>query len=281
MNARVATAAGIVAGLLAVADASAATLTTLSSDFESPEFTVGLVGGNPLYTAGQGGWGSYNAVIENSQLISARIVNDRAHTGTQSLHTVNDTRLLQKALDADGIGNPASGGEYPSHSGGFSINAARDWWVQAWVWIDPGERARMGLVNGLGTCPLLDIGNFGNGNDADEPYANTCLANSGNQPNLGAGIYGQWLLLEMVHTTAMGQAMEFRISGAGIDYSLALSPYSGPGSGSPAYLGLTGDVWWDDVRAGYGEAPSPVPLPGAAWLMASALGVLARHARRR
>jgi hypothetical protein len=281
MNSYRSCAAVVIVGILAAADASAATITTLSSDFESPEFTVGLVGGNPPYTAGQGGWGGYNGVIENSQLISARIVDDRAHTGTQSLHTVNDTRLLQKALDADGIGNPSSGGEYPAHSGGFSINAARDWWVQAYVWINPGKRVRMALVNGLGGCPLLDIGNFGTGADPGEPYANTCLANSGNQANLGSGVYGQWLLLEMVHTTTMGQAMEFRISGTGIDYSISLSPYSGPGSGSPAYLGLTGDAWWDDVRAGYGDAPSPVPLPGAGWLMASALGVLARHARRR
>lgn len=275
---------------LAAAPASAATVTTLYSDFESPGFSVGPIGGNPPYSAGQGGWGGYNAVIENGQTISARIVDDRAHTGTQSLRTVNDTRLLQKALDA----NPppqspnygSSGGEYPSHSGGFTLNAAYDWWVQAYVWINPGARVRLALVNGLGGCPLLDIGNFGGGNDPGEPYANTCLANSGNQPNLGEDVYGQWLLLEMVHTTAMnntpnGAAMEFRITGAGIDHTIQLAPYSGPGSGNPAYLGLTGDAWWDDVRAGYGEAPSPVPLPGGVWLLASAIGVLVRSARER
>jgi hypothetical protein len=131
------------------------------------------------------------------------------------------------------------------------------------------------LRSGLGGCPLLDIGNFGGGNDPGEPYANTCLAQTGNQPNLGSQAYGQWLLLEMVHTVAMGQAMEFRISGAGIDWSTSLGPYSGPGSGNPAYLGLAGDAFWDDVRAGYGDAPvSTVPVPGAGWLLGSALGAI-------
>lgn len=282
------TAVAFLSCLLASVPAAAATIVTLNADFESPTFTVGNIANDPNAT-GQGGWGGYNSVIEDGQLVRARIVDDRAHTGTQALRTTADTRVIQKALDANPQpGSPnygSSGGEYPFHSGGFSLHPSYDWWIQAWVWIKPGSSARFALLNGLGGCPLLDIGNFGGGNDPGEPYANSCLANSGDQVNLGAAAYGQWLLLEMVHTTAMnntpnGAAMEFRIIGTGIDRTIQLAPYSGPGSGNPAYLGLAGDVWWDDVRAGYGEAPAPVPVPAAAWLMASALVSLALRRHR-
>lgn len=271
-------------GFVFVAGQAAATTITLSSDFESPTFSIGNIANDPNAT-GQGGWGGYNSVIENSQLVRARITDERAHTGTQSLRTTSDVRTINKALDVDGTEpyNPSSGGEYPFHSGGFTLYPGYDWWVQAWVWINPGASARFTLSNGLGSCPILDIGDFGfgNANSPGEVYANTCTAFTG-EPNLGAAAFGQWLLLEMVHTTAMGAGMEFRITGPGLNRVYALGSYSGPGSGSPAYLGLAGDAFWDDVRAGYGAVPaaSVVPVPGAAWLLISALGVLGAVRRK-
>lgn len=124
--------AGALAGVLLAGTAAASTIVTLSSDFESPTFTVGDVVTDPDPT-GQGGWGGANAVIEDSQLVRARIVDDKARTGTQSLRTTSDNRPISKALDADGLGNPGSGGEFPFHLGGFSLHSSRDWWVQAWV----------------------------------------------------------------------------------------------------------------------------------------------------
>lgn len=245
--------------------ASAATVTTLDVDFE--DLTVGLVGGNPLYTPGQGGWGGYNAVQVGNTIVFAAISDQQAHTGTQSLKTVADSRTLLKALDP-------SQGEYP-YGQPFSINNAVDWWVQAWVRINPGGSALMTLNNGLGTCPLLRIASTG------VPYVNGCISDDPSQTTLGSGAFGEWLALEMVHTTSMGQGLEFRITGPGIDRTILLGNYSGPGSGSPAYLGLTGDAFWDDVQVGTGLAPALVPLPGAAWLFASAVGLLAGIRRRK
>jgi hypothetical protein len=152
---------GIVMGSAPV---GAATVTTLSSDFEQPAFVVGNITNDPNVT-GQGGWGGWNSVIEDGQLVRARVVNDRAYTGTQSLRTTSDTRVIAKALDAEGTApyNTSSTGEYPFHSGGFTLYPTYDWWVQTRVWIAPGGSARFSLVNGLGGCPVLDIGNFGAG----------------------------------------------------------------------------------------------------------------------
>lgn len=275
-------AVGAVGGLLVAAGASAATVTTLLSDFESPTFVVGDIGGNPPYSAGQGGWGGFNSVIQDGQLLRARIVDDRAFSGAQSLRTTSDGRTINKALDATGTDpyNSASGGEWPSHSGGFTLHSGYDWWVRARVWINPGASARFSLLSGLGGCPILDIGDFGSGGASSpgEVYANSCTGFTG-EANLGSAAFGQWLLLEMVHTTAMGAGMEFRITGAGLNRVYAVGSYSGPGSGSPAYVGLAGDAYWDDVMAGYGAAPPVVPVPGAVWLMASALGALAAARR--
>jgi hypothetical protein len=284
MNRNLACASVGLLALFAASQAPSATITTLNVDFESPVFSIGDISNDPNAT-GQGGWGGFNAILDGNGAccLRARVTAERAYSGTQSMLTTSDTRTINKALDAEGTDpyNTASGGEYPFHSGGFTLFPGYDWWVQARVWINPGGAARMALINGLGGCPLLDIGNFGFGNASGEPYANSCLSSSGSQPNLGAEAFGQWLLLEMVHTTAMGQGMEVRITGAGISRTISLASYSGPGSGNPAYLGLAGDAFWDDVRAGYGDAPAPVPLPGAAWLLVSALGAIAGRLRRR
>jgi hypothetical protein len=269
--------AGLVAAALVaalVASVADATTITLNSDFEAPTFVVGNIGGNPPFSAGQGGWGGYNSVIENGQLVRARIVNDKAYSGTQSLRTTSDSRVIQKSL------NPA-GGEYPTGSA-FNINNNVDWWVQTLVWINPGASVSFALLNGLGSCPLLNIGPRGQitGTQVGQPYVNGCVSQDTTQANLGSGAFGQWLTLEMVHTTSMGQGMEFRITGQGINRIIALGTYGGPGSGSPAFVGLSGDAWWDDVRAGYGAVPAVVPVPGAAALLVSALGLLAGLRRR-
>lgn len=248
--------------------AAATTVTTLSVDFESPTYSVGAIGGNPPYSAGQGGWGGYNAIIVNSQIVSARISNEQAHSGTQALRTVADTRLLLKAL------NPSLG-EYPA-AGFFSINNAVDWWIQAWVRITPGASITMALVNGLGSCPLLQISASG------VPYANGCISASSGQATLGAGAFDQWLALQMVHTTSMGQGVQFTITGPGINRNIMLGNYSGAGSGSPQYLGLTGNAFWDDIRVGTGLAPAmiPTPVPAAVWLFGGALCLLGALKRR-
>jgi hypothetical protein len=243
---------------LLCAGPAVATTVTLDSNFDS--LTVGAVGGNPGFTAGQGGWGGYHA---------ASISNTYAHSGSQSLKTSPITipsfgylgSTINKALDA------TVSGEYPT-AGAFTINNAVDWWVQAWVRINAGGSAFMTLSNGLGSCPLLQILPTG------KPEVNGCISSDYGQTTLGAGAFEQWLFVEMVHTTAMGQAMEFRITGPGISRTITLGNYSGPGSGSPAYLGLAGDAYWDDVKAGTGMALAIVPVPAAAWLMGGALILL-------
>ena len=168
-------------------------------------------------------------MLVNNQLIFASIVNDQAHSGTQSMRTTADTRPMNKALDpfnhdlnADPIPH-----EYP-FADGFSIGGATDWWVQAWVSIPTGSSgATMTLRNGLGDCPLLQIQGDG------VPYVNSCLAQDVNQTSLGAGAFDQWLALEMVHTTDMLQGMEFRITGPGISRIIPIASYTGPGSSGP------------------------------------------------
>ncbi len=140
--------------------------------------------------------------------------------------------------------------------------------------INAGGTALMTMFNGLGGCPLLEISGTG------VPYANTCLAHDPSQATLGSGAFGQWLLLEIVHS-APTLTVTFSITGPGIDRDIVLSPYSGPGSAIPVYLGLSGDAFWDDVRAGYGEVPAPVPLPGVVGLLIPAFGFIGRFGRRR
>jgi hypothetical protein len=250
--------------------AGAVSVTTMSSDFESPTFAVGVVSPNPAST-GQGGWGGYNSVLgNNNQLIQASIASDQAHSGTQSMRTTYDTRTMNKALDP-------SQGEYP-FAGFFSINNATDWWVQAWVRMPSGSTGvLMTLFNALGGCPLVQISGAG------VPSTNVCIGNPPpvEQP-LGAGAFDQWLALEMVHTydPLHPTVLDFRITGPGISRTIHYDFYGSPGSGNPQYLGLSGDAWWDDVRAGTGTPPPLVPLPGAVWLMVSALGAMIGSRRR-
>lgn len=261
--------------LLAAGPVAATTVITTSSDFESPTFSPGIVAVNGVTGTGQGGWGGYNSVLVNNQLVMASIVNDQAHSGTQSMRTTFDTRPMNKALDPynHDLNADPSAHEYPFPDF-FTINNAVDWWVQAWVRIPSGSAGvTMTLLSGLGGCPLLQIQASG------VPYVNSCLGQDTTQATLGTGAFDQWIALEMVHTTSMLQAMEFRITGPGISRTITLGSYSGPGSGPEAYVGLSGDAWWDDVRAGTGTAPTLVPLPGAAWLFGSAFSLLGLRRR--
>ena len=127
--------------LLAAGPAAAVTVTTFSSDFESPTFSPGIVAINGVTGTGQGGWGGYNSVLVNNQLIFASIVNDQAHTGTQSMRTTGDTRTINKALDPynHNLVDDPNPHEYPN-ADFFSIGSSIDWWVQAWVRIPSGRQ---------------------------------------------------------------------------------------------------------------------------------------------
>jgi hypothetical protein len=249
---------------LCATQAPAATVTTLSVDFEAPAFAVGAIGGNPDYTAGQGGWGHYAA---------GSISDAQAFSGTQSLLsggvvTIGATHSL----------DPATQGDYPLAPNTFPTGG--DWWVQAWVWVESGGvGARLHVtpwgwylgISGTGT-PIVESAIPGV--PAEE------LANQ------GAAVLDQWILLQMSHSTtgdcpgnAPGRCIDFRIFGDDIDLSYSRSYYSaGPNS---TYGMLAGDAYWDDVAAGTGEPPTVVPLPGAAWLIVAALGATLRNARRR
>ena len=251
--------------------ASAATINTLGVvDFESPTFSVGVIGGNPLYTPGQGGWGGYSpGAISDAQ----------AHSGTQSLQTslAHGGGLAYggatKVLDA-------SGGEYP-YGAPFSIAVSTDWWVQAWVNVSSsGGGAQMALATGFGSCPYVQISGGGT------PIVEPCTA--GVPPlvfaNQGANVLDQWVLLRMVHSTSMLNEFEISIIGPNVNFS-AMMGYSGPpGVSAEQFLVLTGDAFWDDVSAGYGPPPPLVPEPALALLLgacAVAFSVRRRIADRR
>lgn len=255
-------------GLLALflADAASATTVTLDVDFESPTFTVGPIGGNPLYSAGQGGWGYY---------APGSIVDTEAHGGTQSLRaggviTYGATTTL----------DPATQGVYPTNVVNFPTGYASDWWVQAWVRVDSGgDGARLSLPTWGWYLQIA-----GNGTPTFESASPGGPATG---PNLGASALDQWVFVSMSHNSTTdgcgigvpGRCIDFTIRGANVD--LTLSRYytaSGPYS---QYLMLSGDAYWDDVSAGTGLAPSVVPLPAAGWLLVSALGTVVATRRRR
>lgn len=255
------------AGLLAILfnGVASATTVTLDVDFESPTFTVGPIGGNPPYTAGQGGWGYYSP---------GSIVDTEAHGGAQSLRAGGViTHGATKSLD------PATQGEYPTNVVNFPTGYASDWWVQAWVRVDSGGvGARMSLptwgwyleITGNGTPTFESV-------MPGQPPATL--------PSLGASVLDQWVFVQMAHNSATdgcgigvpGRCIDFTIRGASVD--LTFSRYytaSGPLS---QYLMLSGDAYWDDVSAGTGLAPTVVPLPAAGWLLAGALTTLAGRRR--
>ena len=249
-------AACLLALLILAHHADATTTETLSVDFESPAFAVGPTGGVPGFSAGQGGWGGFNG---------ASISNAQAHGVTQSLRTGSFAQGdLLKALDP-------SLGEYPV-GGFFSIGYAQDWWVQAWVRIDPGSDVALDLLNGLGTCPLLQISGAG------VPYVHGCTTQDPNQATLGPDAFNDWLLLQIQHTAAEGQQIDFSITGPGISRQISLPQYTGPGSGNLQYLGLRGDAYWDDIAAGYGTPPVAAevsaPEPGTMTLLGASLAAL-------
>lgn len=262
----------ILTGLLAASPAmvaSAATVTTLSVGFESPAYVVGAIGGNPPYSAGQGGWGGYSP---------GSISDAQAFSGTQSLRSGGSlTTGATHSLD------PATQGDYPSASVTFPTGYASDWWLQARVRVDSGGvGARLAIptwgwyleISGTGT-PSFESAFPG------QPPATL--------PSLGASVLDQWLLVSMVHDASAdncgmgpgvpGRCIDFSISGTDVDVSFSrYYTASGPLS---QYLMLTGDAYWDDVAAGTGDPPALVPLPAAAWLLVSALGALGARARRR
>lgn len=251
--------------LLVTGQALAATITTLNVNFESPAFTTGPIGGNPGFSAGQGGWGGDASSISTAQ----------AHSGTQSLRS-GGTLITGATHSLD----PATQGNYPVAGVTFGTSYNTDWWVQAWVRVaSGGVGAQLSIptwgwylaISGTGT-PSLE--------SAIPGQPATSLANQ------GSNILDQWIFLQISHSStapceaagAPGRCMDFRILGQNVD--LAYSRYytaSGPYS---QYVQLRGDAYWDDVQAGYGPAPAPVPLPGAAWLFISAFGTLLGKARR-
>jgi hypothetical protein len=92
-----------------------------------------------------------------------------------------------------------------------------------------------------------------------------------------------------VHTAASGQELDFSITGPGINRLIVLDSYTGPGTGNPQYIGLSGDAYWDDVSAGYGPIPAtgtgadPVPEPESVSLLGAALlslGLIRRRKKR-
>lgn len=216
--------------------------TTLYTDFESPVFTPGAIGGN-CCGAGQGGWAG-----------SGTVTTAQAHSGSQSVLTSGNN--IVKALDP-------SQGEYP-FAGFFDFPTTSDWWVQAYVYVNSGGGgATMTLYNSLGGCPLIQI----SGNAT--PLFHSCLAQDTSQGSLAAGIFDQWVLLRMAHTVSMGQGLDMSIIGPNINLTIDLAPYSGPGSGSPQYVSLAGNAYWDDISAGHGLAPAVVPVPATGWLLGS------------
>ncbi|MEO6514785.1 MAG: PEP-CTERM sorting domain-containing protein [Steroidobacteraceae bacterium] len=248
--------------LLVAGSASASTITTLSVDFESPTFHVGDIGGNPPYSAGQGGWFGFGY---NS------ITNIVAHSGSQSLST-SSAGSLGKSLDP-------SLGELPS-GGFFEVGFGTDWWAQGWVNIrSGGTGAVMSLGNGLGSCPLIQISGTG------VPYLNSCTRQDANEPSFGAGVFDQWLLFSISHTVAMGQGINFGITNGGnIDFHRSLDQYTGPGTGNEQFIALSGEAYWDDISAGYGPIPVqvqlPVPEPGSVLLFGSGLALMRLRRKR-
>jgi hypothetical protein len=163
-----------------------------------------------------------------------------------------------------------SGGEYPL-GGAFSIAPTTDWWVQSWVHVSSsGGGARMALATGFGSCPWVQISATGT------PTVEPCTA--GVPPidlaNQGANVLDQWVLFRIVHTTSMLNEFEVSIIGANANFSTTMGYAGPPGVSDEQFLVLGGDAFWDDVSAGHGAAPAVVPLPGAVWLLASAMGTL-------
>lgn len=242
------------------APAAQATTVTLNDDFEQASgYTLGSIGGNPnAGIAGQGGWIGYGY---------AEITDEQAHSGAQSLKIWSSSGF-SKLLDST------------SQDRSFNIGYANDWWVQGWMYIPSGSAAAMTLANGLGGCPLGSISSAG------VFYANSCTVQTNvNDPqfNVASQVFDHWVNFQMWHTASQQQAMNFSLTGNGIDIQVTLDQYTGPGSALPSSLAIGNQtlVYYDDLRAGYGAMPAAVPLPAAAWLFASGLAGMIGLARRK
>lgn len=253
------------AALLCSLPVSAATVTTLDVDFENPSFTIGLIGGNPPYSGGQGGWGGYG---------SAAITDSQAHSGTQSLASGG---ISLTPHGSNHTLDPAIDGDYPSNTVNFPTGYLADWWLHAWVYVP---------ANGLGArMSVLPWGWYLQVSGTGVLSVETALSGQGSAiiADAGALALDRWVYLEMAHTTSMqdsnGSYMELRFLSDRFDYTVQRGyGASGPNS---QYVFLSGDAYWDDVAAGRGLAPAPVPIPGALWLFAPALALLTANGRRR
>lgn len=256
-------------GVLALLLAGGASATTVTLDVDFESFTTGSV-------AGQYGWGIFSPSFPET------ITTAQAHGGsTRSLYTGMPDPYNQplgsgatKALDA------ASQGEYPTSSVTFPTGYASDWWVQAWVRVESGGTGARLMINTWGWYLAISGTGTPTVESAIPATPPTAL------PNQGANVLDQWVFVQMAHDSATdgcgqgvpGRCIDFTILGDNVNltysrYYTAAGPFS-------QYLVLSGDAFWDDVRAGTGLAPTAVPVPAAGWLLASALGTLAGWRRR-
>jgi hypothetical protein len=239
------------AGLLLLAAGAAhadipATTITQHVDFEAPLYTPG-------WATGQQELQGDNSIIDaNGNLVRASISNTRAFSGTQSLHTTSDSRPLSVPLVA------GNGGTVD-----FPMSSTTDWWVQARVFVEPGNAFNFQMYSWVGTCPALNVDGGGT------VFAHTCTVQYLNVlPPMGPERFNQWLQVSISFAANSG-ILNYSVHGDSFSWQQSLvGNGTGPGNGYARWLGLSGDAYWDDVMAGGGPLPSPVPEPATLSLWA-------------